>query len=199
MDNLYQQLQLNPQYLITLHALVAAVLGVAMFYLRSPLFVALSFLGVLLTTAGIYLLLNETFIAAIQLIVYAGAIVVLFIFSIMLFNLQAKMQKQKPLMLLLSTLLGVVLFASFSLALLQLTTSQSITSNLTITATTAESIALYLFTHNYLLFEVISLVLLVATIAAVVLAKRYIALPASEEQEQAQEQKQEQEQGENQR
>src|SRR6476659_9663041 len=66
---------------------ISAILAVTMLFAKSPITSALCLLGVLIMTAGIYGLIGEHLIATIQLVVYAGAIMVLFIFSIMLLNL----------------------------------------------------------------------------------------------------------------
>jgi NADH-quinone oxidoreductase subunit J len=66
---------------------VVGALGVVL--LRQPIHAALSLVGTLLAVAVAYLLLEATFLAAVQVIVYAGAIMVLFLFVLMLLNVQA--------------------------------------------------------------------------------------------------------------
>jgi NADH-quinone oxidoreductase subunit J len=66
--------------------MVVGALGVV--FLREPIHAALSLVGTLLTAAVAYLLLDASFLAAIQVIVYAGAIMVLFLFVLMLLNVQ---------------------------------------------------------------------------------------------------------------
>jgi NADH-quinone oxidoreductase subunit J len=67
--------------------MVVGALGVVL--LRQPVHAALSLVGTLLALAVAYLLLEATFLAAVQVIVYAGAIMVLFLFVLMLLNVQA--------------------------------------------------------------------------------------------------------------
>ena len=70
-------------------AAVALISGVLVVFQTHPLRCALWLIVNFFAVAGIYLLLNAEFIAAIQIIVYAGAIMVLFLFVIMLLNLRA--------------------------------------------------------------------------------------------------------------
>jgi NADH-quinone oxidoreductase subunit J len=67
--------------------MIVGALGVVL--LRQPVHAALSLVGTLLALAVAYLLLEATFLAAVQVIVYAGAIMVLFLFVLMLLNVQA--------------------------------------------------------------------------------------------------------------
>src|SRR5690348_13796412 len=67
-------------------ALIAVVCGINVVIQTHPISSALSLIGVMGSLAVLYLLLGAEFIAAAQLIVYAGAIMVLFIFVIMLLN-----------------------------------------------------------------------------------------------------------------
>src|SRR3954462_11580383 len=68
-------------------AVIAAIFSVVMLFARNAVTSALCLLGVLIMSAGIYGLIGEHLVATIQLVVYAGAIMVLFVFSIMLLNL----------------------------------------------------------------------------------------------------------------
>ena len=71
-------------------AVVMIVGAVGVITLRQPVHAALSLVGTLLTLAAMYVTLQAHFLAAIQVIVYAGAIVVLFLFVIMLLNVQGE-------------------------------------------------------------------------------------------------------------
>lgn len=137
--------------------------------LRSALWLIVNFFAV----AGIYLLLNAEFMAAIQIIVYAGAIMVLFLFVIMLLNLRHPEEPtnrpyagQKVAGIVLS--LALAFFLSYGLSRVQLAPAGAAKPGLGNT----ESIARLLFTDYLLPFEVTSILLLVAIVGAVVLAKR---------------------------
>ena len=71
-------------------AAIAVVCAINLVLQRHPIHSALSLIGVMVALAGLYLLLGAEFIAAAQIIVYAGAIMVLFVFVIMLLNAGAE-------------------------------------------------------------------------------------------------------------
>lgn len=154
---------------------------------RAPVRSALSLLLVLGSLAMMYLLLAAQFIAALQVIVYAGAIVVLFLFVIMLLHMRSgegrvqKLRWQQPAGYLLATLfLIALLYAIWSdLAIRTATKAQVPTP--TAGFGTAEAIGRSLFTTFLLPFEVASIVLLVGIIAAVVVGRPVAPPPAPDE------------------
>ncbi len=150
-------------------ALISGVLVVFQTHpLRSALWLIVNFFAV----AGIYLLAHAEFIAAIQIIVYAGAIMVLFLFVIMLLNLRQPEEEaprpwfgQRLAGITLAALTAFILVYGFSKAEVPL--AKAAPPGLGNT----ESIARLLFTDYLLPFEVTSVLLLVAIVGAVVLAK----------------------------
>lgn len=126
--------------------------------------------------ASIYLFLNAEFLAAIQIIVYAGAILVLYLFVIMLLNvgkedMVKRFQSQWP----LGLIIGVVLIVSFTLILSKITVLPphgKYSVGLIQSQGIMMTIGKVLYTEYLLPFEVVSLILLVAIIGAVVLAKK---------------------------
>lgn len=152
---------------------VALVSGVLVVFQRHPLRSALWLIVNFFAVAGLYLLAHAEFIAAIQIIVYAGAIMVLFLFVIMLLNLRlpetvGKLPHigQKILGIALAGFTALILIYGFSLAKLA-PAKEGGPAGLGNT----ESIAKSLFTDYLLPFEVTSVLLLVAIVGAVVLAK----------------------------
>ncbi|MBF0553755.1 MAG: NADH-quinone oxidoreductase subunit J [Nitrospirae bacterium] len=127
--------------------------------------------------AGLYLFLNAEFISAVQIIVYAGAIMVLFLFVIMLLNLREDIRKKQfiavwPMGLLVSS--GILMVVLMSMLTVRTGTKGvwGIAQIERVTETVAVGTVLYM---QYLFpFEVASLVLLVAIIGAIVLAKRKV-------------------------
>lgn len=159
-------------------AVVSAVLVVTR---RSAVHSAIFLITALLATAGIFLQLRAEFLFIVQIILYAGGIMVLFVFVIMLVNLdamlhQVRFAKQKWVALILTVALG-------SLAGLWLYRARhgAAASVLNLPAAAAtklepntEMISQGLF-HDYVLpFELASILLLVAMIGAVVMAKKKI-------------------------
>ncbi len=139
---------------------------------RHPINSALSLIVVMGSLAAEYLLLGAEFLAAVQVIVYAGAIMVLFLITIMLLN-AGKEERSKGSRV--ATLLGIpgVTIGGLLVAWTLLGRS-STTHSVSIGALWGDpkSIARLLF-HNFLLpFEVTSVLILVAIMGAVVLASR---------------------------
>jgi NADH-quinone oxidoreductase subunit J len=127
--------------------------------------------------AGVYLLLNAQFIAAVQVIVYAGAIMVLFLFVIMLLNLEQEVSSQSG--HLLQKVSAVVLSLLLAISLGSVMTSQVFTGQkgaYSIEKVNAvgnsEVIGRLLFTDFLLPFEITSVLLLAAMVGAVILAKK---------------------------
>jgi NADH-quinone oxidoreductase subunit J len=169
---------------IVILAAISAVLAVSMLFAKNPITSALCLLGVLLMTAGIYGLIGEHLIATIQLVVYAGAIMVLFIFSIMLLNLntEAKDYKANPGAFAGAIALGAAVFGFMVYALndhfldhrLDFAPGAFSAERVASLGGNSKVLAHALFTQYYVSFEVISLALLIAVVGAVVLAKRKI-------------------------
>src|SRR5919206_4276511 len=88
------------QVLFIVLAVLAVGTALNVILQRNPLYSALSLIGTLASLSALYLTLHAQFIAAIQVVVYAGAIMVLFVFVIMLLNVpkdQPQIEKQKGL------------------------------------------------------------------------------------------------------
>lgn len=124
--------------------------------------------------AGLYILLNAEFIAAIQIIVYAGAILVLYLFVLMLFNPKEKkryLHSQSP----VGIFLGLIIFGLMVLSVLK-TEILGQKGEFTIDAVKSightQAIGQVLYTDFIFPFEVASFILLVAMLGAIVLAGR---------------------------
>lgn len=152
---------------------VAAALG--MLIARSPVSSALWLVLNLFCIAGLYLTLNASFIGAIQILVYAGAIMVLFLFVIMLLNLSALPELQEIqwtavggfalAMVVLSQLLYMVAL-EFDLGL------EPVEAEAAAEVGSAATLGEVLFTRYALHVEVAGILLLAATVGAVLLAQR---------------------------
>lgn len=141
---------------------------------RNPLYSAISLIGVLLSLACLYVMLAAPFIAAVQVIVYAGAIMVLVVFVIMLLNVEAEEPRRKRLAFLVPTAIGLasimIAESAFILYSVQASpaTPRHAISNVGLTA----SIGAGLFTRYLLPFEITSVLLLMAIVGAMSLARR---------------------------
>ena len=154
---------------------LAVVSAVVVLVHRNPVVAALSLAANLIAVAGFYLLLNAQFLALLQVIVYAGAIMVLVLFVIMLLNLPEEARRRSGLSV--QSVVGVGLFVLFvsvlGWALARATAGQSFPTP-SASFGTVNSVGTALFTTFFYPFEAVSLLLVVAMIGAVLLAKRRI-------------------------
>jgi NADH-quinone oxidoreductase subunit J len=160
--------------LFILFAGLAIGCAIGMVAQRNPLYSAISLIGVLLSLACLYVMLAAPFIAAVQVIVYAGAIMVLVVFVIMLLNVEQEEPRRKRLAFLVPTAIGLaaVLIAETAFILYAVqdspyTPRQGI-SNVGLTG----SVGTGLFTTYLLPFEVTSVLLLMAIVGSMSLASR---------------------------
>jgi len=138
---------------------------------RHPINSALSLIAVMAALAGEYLLLGAEFVAAVQVIVYAGAIMVLFVFVIMLLNAGEEEETKGSRV---AILLGVPGTLTGSVLMSWVVLRRSGTEAVAIGALPGHprEIAQLLF-HDFLLpFEVTSILILIAIMGAVVLASK---------------------------
>ena len=138
---------------------------------RHPIDSALSLVVVMASLAAEYLLLGAEFVAAIQVIVYAGAIMVLFIFTIMLLNAGAEERTKGSRVAIVLGIPGLVIGAVL-VAWTLLHRANAETVSIGALPGTPHDIAWLLF-HDFLLpFEVTSVLILIAILGAVVLTSR---------------------------
>ena len=168
----------TPQIFFAYFAISMTVLSLLIVTRRNPVHSVLWMLVLFIHIAALYLFLNAEFLAAIQIIIYAGAILVLFLFVLMLLNLKQeetvdKYQRQWP----ISAGIAIA-FAIFMIMIVGKITVMPPLGEYSIEAIKAEgsmmTIGKVLYTKYLLPFEIASLILLVALIGAVVLAKKRI-------------------------
>lgn len=153
---------------------VIAALGVVA--LRSAVYSALSLAVVFVSLAALYVLLSAPFIAAAQVMIYAGAILILFVFVIMMLSPgvdqgAGALKRQRPLAILFGIALVAELVAVLAMAVLPSTRGQ-FTPEKIAQVGSVQAVGLALFTDFLLPFEITSLLLLVAIVGVVVLAKK---------------------------
>ena len=156
---------------------VAGAIGVIAF--KSPVHAALSLLASFLGVAGVFVLLHAEFLAAVQVLVYAGGVMVLFLFVIMLVKARAIPREPQyvgrllPAAVGLGVLLAVLVGAGVWAAATRTPANPAalrLAAGLPLGNTEAVGWSLY---RDYLLpFEVVSIVLLVAMIGAIVLGRK---------------------------
>jgi NADH-quinone oxidoreductase subunit J len=145
---------------------------------RNPLYSAISLIGVFVSLASLYVTLSAPFIAAVQVIVYAGAIMVLVIFVIMLLNIEEEEPHTQRLRFLvpLAVVLAMVLMAEAAFILFTVQQSGTPTPSASNVGLTS-NIGVGLFTTYLLPFEITSILLLMAIVGAMSLARRTDVLP----------------------
>lgn len=157
-----------------LFAVLAIVSALAFVTRRNPVPAALWLVNVMFALAGLYVLFDAPFVGAVQVLVYAGAIMVVFIFVVMLLNLgRDGLSDLRP----LAARLGAGLVAAGLLATLLTVARDPLPAPALAPASdnVVAPVANALFTDHLVAFELTSLVLLVAVIGAVLLAKRRTA------------------------
>ena len=138
---------------------------------RNPLYSAISLVGVFISLACLYVTLAAPFIAAVQVIVYAGAIMVLVVFVIMLLNVEEEERGRTRLKFLvpIAVALAAILIAEVAFILV---TVQEFRVNPETSVGLTHSIGTSLFTRYLLPFEITSILLLMAIVGAMTLARR---------------------------
>ncbi|MBY0504647.1 MAG: NADH-quinone oxidoreductase subunit J [Bryobacteraceae bacterium] len=157
-------------------ATFAVLCGLSVILQKHAVASALSLVGVMGALAVLYLMLGAEFLAAVQMIVYAGAIMVLFVFVIMLLNAGSEQKSNRPRYFayfagIPALLVFLGLIANFILR--ELPNSASVQFG-AFTQGGPAPVGRLLFTKYLLPFEVTSLLVLIAIIGAMVLAKKEI-------------------------
>lgn len=163
--------------LFFLFAGLAIACALSMVYHRNPLYSAVSLVGVFIALSCIYVTLAAPFIAAVQILIYAGAIMVLVIFVIMLLNLdEEKPYRRLNYLYALGGFLGVVLLAqTFFIFIAVARTPKTETVNAGETVGKTMSIGANMYTEYLLPVEIVGILLLMAIIGGVILVRRLSA------------------------
>jgi len=159
--------------LFILFAGMAIGCAISMVVQRHPLYSAISLIGVFISLACLYVMLAAPFIAAVQVIVYAGAIMVLVVFVIMLLNVEA--EERQPLRLRSLVPIAVMLAAIFfaeTVFIIYFVQASPVTPTRNVSDVgLTSSIGGGLFTTYLLPFEITSILLLMAIVGAMTLAR----------------------------
>jgi NADH-quinone oxidoreductase subunit J len=164
-----------PKLFFGYYAAAITILSLLVVTRKNPVHSVMWMLLLFFHVAGMYLFLNAEFIAAIQVIVYAGAILVLFLFVVLLLNLREEIQTKRFIgswpagfiisaVILISILGAVRSFVPGPMGKYSIEYMQK--------ATPTKVLGQVLYTDYLFPFEIASLVLLIAIIGAIVLAKR---------------------------
>ncbi|MGE5364040.1 MAG: NADH-quinone oxidoreductase subunit J [Bacteroidota bacterium] len=161
--------------LFFLFSLVAAVSAVIMITRANPLMSAIFLIINFFSLAGLYLLLNAQFISVAQVIVYTGAIMVLFLFVLMLLNFKSEesiLSTRRAVKILAIAVAAVVFLQLAYIIMISAGKSSSAVRPDSLSVGTIEHIGNELYVHYIIPFEISGFLLLAATIGALVLAKK---------------------------
>jgi NADH-quinone oxidoreductase subunit J len=137
---------------------------------RNPVTSAMFLVLTIISLAGLFVLLEAFFLAAIQILVYAGAVIVLFLFVIMLLDLKTEQRRKFKTFALVGGLVSVGAISTIFLRVL-FTTNPG--AGLTPSAVgDTKSLGHLLFTQYLLPFEIVSILLLVAMVGVILLSKK---------------------------
>jgi len=159
-------------------ASIAIICSIMVVTNKNPINSALSLIMTFFCLATLYVMLEAPFMAAIQVIVYAGAIMVLIVFVIMLLNVRSESGRRVRHAVFIGTVLGLVLLVQtwYMLGMSSLTgVKGSVDSALLAKEGHTELIGKLMFTDFLLPFEITSILLLVAIIGAVILSKKKLS------------------------
>jgi NADH-quinone oxidoreductase subunit J len=165
------------QFFFLIVAFVAVIASLSVIMCKNPINSALSLVMTFFCLATFYVMLDAPFMAVTQVIVYAGAIMVLIIFVIMLLNIRIETVKRSSHGVLAGTVLGVfVLFQTCWFLIKGSATGATgpMDKALLVKFGHVETIGKALFTDFLLPFEITSILLLAAIVGAVILAKKKI-------------------------
>ena len=149
--------------------------AIAVIALRNPFYSVLALVVHLFSLAGLFLLLHAEFVAAAQIVVYAGAVMVLYLFvAAYVGNVDEPMWEPIPGQRLMAPLLGIALFVELSIAVLGTGLKALETEGPTIQAGfgSPAEIGTLMLEKFLIAFEAASLLLLLAAVGAIVLANR---------------------------
>jgi NADH-quinone oxidoreductase subunit J len=158
-------------YVFAALTLLCGALVVANPFSRNPVTSAMFLVLTIISMAGLFVLLHAFFLAAVQIIVYAGAVIVLFLFVIMLLNLKEEQRRKIRFFGIVTGLISVGAIVTTLVISLHATKPGADLSVPQLEGNTA-ALGKLLFTQYVLPFEVISILLLVAMVGVILLSKK---------------------------
>ncbi|WP_088012517.1 NADH-quinone oxidoreductase subunit J [Gottfriedia acidiceleris] len=153
-------------FLLSLSAILG---GVMMLNSTKVMHMMLSLVLTFISIAGIYVLLSAEFVAVVQILIYSGAVTILMIFGIMLTKHDIESEKPKRNWRNIAALIGIV---AFGVVMFLGVNGLSIdASDVDLATNNTKNIGLQLFSNHIVPFEVMSVLLLIALVGAIILAK----------------------------
>ncbi|MDD5087839.1 MAG: NADH-quinone oxidoreductase subunit J [bacterium] len=150
-------------------AILAALLTITS---PSPIASALYLVGVMFSLAGLYVLLAAPFVAAIQVIVYAGAVIVLMLFVIMLLNLRPVEEKSAAGWQTAGIAVASLVLLTAFVAIMSASSQLAVVNDVPTTFGKTVEIGKLLYSRYLYAFEVVAVLLLLAIVGAVALIRK---------------------------
>jgi NADH-quinone oxidoreductase subunit J len=164
-----------PKLFFGYFAIVMTVLAILIITRKNPVHSVLWMLAMFFHIAGLYLFLNAEFLAAVQVILYAGAILVLFLFVVMMLNFRQELSAENfigewPIGVALGG--SILMLVYFVISKFTQGPAGQYTIGAIKTETHTKAIGKVLYTEYLFPFEIASLILLIAIVGAIALAKK---------------------------
>ena len=159
-------------YIFLFLSALAIFSGLMTVFSRNPIHSVIYLILCFFSIAGHYLLLNAQFLAVVHIMVYAGAIMVLFLFTLMLMNLNQESERHKPAIMRIGAVISAGLLMLVIISVLQRAQYMPVPYHQDPTIGTIHNLGKVLLDEYLLPFEFASILLLSAMIGAVLLTKR---------------------------
>ncbi|MBI3135197.1 MAG: NADH-quinone oxidoreductase subunit J [Bacteroidetes bacterium] len=162
------------QWLFGILSFLAVMFALLVVFSKNPVHSVLYLVLTFFCIAGHYLLMNAQFLAIVHIAVYAGAIMVLFLFVIMLLNLN---EQHEPRRTSVSRIIGVIVAGLFLMVLvgvLKGTEQLQLTNTANAEAGLIKNLGQVLFNEFLFPFEIVSILLLAALVGAIMLGKKEV-------------------------
>ncbi|OAI42805.1 NADH dehydrogenase [Verrucomicrobia bacterium SCGC AG-212-E04] len=163
---------MNPALFWTFAALML-LFAVSVVVQRNPVSSALSLVVCFIALAALYVSLDAFFIGVIQVLVYAGAVMVLFVFIIMLLDLKAEVKRAvTPVALIAGLIVSFGFIGTVAKVLAGFGPGKVAAPAITLPVQDVKTVGMLLFTNYNLPLQIVGVLLLVATVGVIVLSKR---------------------------
>lgn len=161
---------MSGEYIVFLFlAFVSVMGGTIMLISKKVMHMMVAMIFTFISIAGVFIILSAEFVAAVQVMVYSGAVAIIMIFGIMLTNHNDDSRQSAPLFRRLLVGIAIILFAvSMYVGISHLKISKA---DVALHENNTEKIGLSLYSEHVIPFEIASLVLLVSLVGAIIIAK----------------------------
>src|ERR1041385_3715918 len=162
------------QILFGVLSFIAILSGLLVIFSKNPIYSVLYLIMMFFAIAGHYILLNAQFLAVVHIIVYAGAIMVLFLFVIMMLNLNKETEPHKPVWIQISAVIAGGILMVTLVGALKGSEMISMKQPNDVNIGLVSNLGKVLFNDFLVPFEISSVLFLAAMVGAVMLAKKNI-------------------------